>query len=131
MVGEGQDFAGAQVGRERRVACLACRALEAEPGAPVHGDADNLQRDAEAGAGRLAMQRPCVRLRVQAVVDMERPQSCTPGRRVAGEQVQQHRGIQAAAVADHAGRASLRTRGQPQLRDSRLARSIHSRWSRW
>ena len=49
----------------------------------------------------------------------------------AGEQVQQYRRIQAAAVADHTGRASLRTRGQPQLRDSRLARSIHSRWSRW
>ena len=70
-------------------------------------------------------------LRVQAVVDMERPQSGALRRAVATEQVQQYRRIQAAAVADHTGRASLRTRGQPQLRDSRLARSIHSRWSRW
>ena len=131
MVGEGQDFAGAQVGRERRMACLAGRAFEAQPGAPVHGDADHLQRDAEPGAGGLAVRHPCIRLRMQAVVDVERPQSDALRRGIARQEVQQHRGIQAAAVADHAGRASLRTRGQPQLRDSRLARSIHSRWSRW
>ena len=146
MVGEGEDFAGSPARRRtRRVVRRgprlrgrgrhACRLARARP----------CQRHAQRFAGHGAMHRPCIGIRVQAVVDVDRAQAARAHDRHRRESMQQHDGIEPATQRDddraiapglgqtqgkfEGGRHRARRR-QARSCSSRLARSIHARCSR-
>ena len=127
MVGEGEDFVIGERLRECPMARIARGAFQAEAGCAVDVDMGNRQRHAQRIANALAVRGPSVGVGMQAVVHVDGAQAGAARVVVARKHVQQDSGIQAAAEADQAGAG---TRWRDQARDSRLARSIHSRWSR-
>ena len=94
-----------------RVAALAGRLFRARLGIFFQGDTACLEGDAQAGAQLRAVGQPGIRIRAQAVVHVKRVQGhavlLSPGMR----QVQQGRGIEAAAQGDADGTAGWRHAG--------------------
>jgi len=112
VVGQGEDFPGAQFRRECGMAGGAGRAFQAQALVARHLDPRDDQRHGQRVAGCLATRGPIVRGRVEPVVHVDGAQR-QRGRPLRCQQVQQHHRIQTAAQAEqHAGGAAGRRRGQ-------------------
>ena len=101
---------GAQLA-QGRVTALAGRLFRARLRILFHGDLARFKGDAHAGAQLLAVRQPRIRVRTQAVVHVERMQGHAMLLRPGMRQVQQGRGIEAAAEGDAYRPAGLRFAG--------------------
>ena len=93
---------------QSRIAALAGRLFRARLGIFFQGDTACLEGDAQAGAQLRAVGQPGIRIRAQAVVHVKRVQGHAVLLRPGMRQVQQGRGIEAAAQGDADGTAGWR-----------------------
>jgi hypothetical protein len=104
--GEGQLAAQAlRLARQRLVARAARPGLQPLAGCAPRVQAHAAERHAQAGRDGLAVRRPALGQRLQAVVHMDRMQPDPIA--AAGQCVQQHAGVQAAAEGDQHQRGGV------------------------
>jgi hypothetical protein len=105
VMGQGQLFARAQGAGERIAAGMARGRFQAVAAVAGHVDADHLQVDVPGRADRLAMLRPRVGSRLQAMVHVHRTQAGIALRSRLRQPMQQHGGIESTTEAhqDRAG----------------------------
>jgi hypothetical protein len=120
MMREDQDVVSVHRGVEGRMAGVARGGFDTVAAIASHLHADDLQLDPETGAQLLAQRGPVIRIRVQAMVDVQRAQAGGPGVIGRREQMQQDARIEAAAQPDHE-RATGAGRGNVGEREHRAA----------